>query len=464
VVKILGRDVNLDFDAAFSGLSQRMEGFVNDAPKFEGFAPQPGFQGGFSPSSQFQGGFSPQSQFRGGFNPSGSFGGGFNPSGGLGNGFRPSGYQWQGFQPSGVFGAGYNPSGKSGNIGDELFPDGGPKNPNAPGKGATGIQGDEIMANVDQWSDIIDQETAGTGIDGDIFRALIYNESNGVPGAHNSGGASGLLQLMPENFYPGENWADPRTNIKVGVRLMKDKIAGVLATYKKLGITRTGRDFAIDLAKAWLGGFDYNTGQSNGYADSNGTTGDSYAKKFAAVFDRIKGARASRQSAGASSGYGTDPVTGVSDRFRSIWGSANGQVMQEFGPTDYSAGHPDTYSYGNCFGLQGSQHPGLDVGLSLGTRLTIPVSGKVTQCGHSGVYNDTMGAGAGELRVQLDNGAELILGHMSTIAVQCGQRVEAGTFAGTSGGSDGAHVHIEYRIPDSSTQCGQRIVDPRKYI
>jgi murein DD-endopeptidase MepM/ murein hydrolase activator NlpD len=53
---------------------------------------------------------------------------------------------------------------------------------------------------------------------------------------------------------------------------------------------------------------------------------------------------------------------------------------------------------------------------------------------------------------------------MAQINVQVGQRLKAGDVIGLSGGSDGAHVHVEYRRVDKSTGSGYRIVDPRGYI
>jgi murein DD-endopeptidase MepM/ murein hydrolase activator NlpD len=140
-----------------------------------------------------------------------------------------------------------------------------------------------------------------------------------------------------------------------------------------------------------------------------------------------------------------------------------GSITQEFGTTDYSEANPDVYSFAVSMGLRAGQHSGIDLGVPRGSQLFVPVSGVVTIAGGSGFYTDESGdgPGRGELRIRLDDGSELILGHMSSISLRPGQRVTAGTLAGLSGGSDGAHVHVEMRIRDRSTPSGWRIIDPR---
>jgi len=53
---------------------------------------------------------------------------------------------------------------------------------------------------------------------------------------------------------------------------------------------------------------------------------------------------------------------------------------------------------------------------------------------------------------------------MHQIDVKVGDKVTAGQYVGLSGTENGAHTHVEYRIPDSSTSSGQRLVDPRDYL
>jgi hypothetical protein len=69
---------------------------------------------------------------------------------------------------------------------------------------------------------------------------------------------------------------------------------------------------------------------------------------------------------------------------------------------------------------------------------------------------------SGEFAITLDNGDILILGHMSRINVNVGDRLGAGALIGLSGGSDGAHVHVEYR--QRQADGSYRIVDPRTML
>ena len=83
-------------------------------------------------------------------------------------------------------------------------------------------------------------------------------------------------------------------------------------------------------------------------------------------------------------------------------------------------------------------------------------------------YRDETGrhdpATSGELRLRLDNGHELILGHLSQVAVLVGQRVQPGDLVGLSGTAGAPHLHLEYRLPDRSTASGWRIANPRQYL
>lgn len=374
---------------------------------------------GFTIQSPFAGkGFNVQSPFAGrGFNVGQPFG---NPLGGLAQ-FNP-----------------YAPKPTQGQPG-------GAANPYAPGMAGTPSTG--MTSGVAQWAD---KARATFGDYADVMLAIMTNESGGSPTAYNpAGDAWGLFQQV------GLNSNDPDVQFAAAKKLLDEKLNGIHASYAKNGLNPDQRTRARDIALAWAGHFDYATGTPNQSSRDigSGQTAAQLEAIFLKNYDAIVNGRV---SAGGS-------TPGVPGSITSIWGNAPGvSVMQQFGQTDYSADHP--YNYGGDFGM-GTGHHGVDYGMQRGTRLYVPADGVVTIAGGSGYFRDDMGGGdgpgRGELRIKLTNGDEVILGHMASIALQVGQRVKAGDFAGLSGGADGAHLHLEWRVQDPSTGTGWRVVDPR---
>lgn len=379
------------------------------------------FEGrGFSIQSPFAGkGFAVQSPFQSGFNVAQPFGG--NPLAGL---------------------AGYNPYAPK--APDAATAAAGAPNytPGVPGSPSTGMN-----PNVARWATQA-QQTFGDYAD--VMLAIMTNESGGSPTAYNpAGDAWGLFQQV------GLNSNDPNVQFAAAKKLLDEKLAGIQAAYAKNGLNPDARTRARDIALAWAGHFDYSTGTLNPNSRDIGP-GQQTAQQLADIFLKNYDAIVSGRRAPAG---GTTP--GVPGNLNSIWGGTNASIMQEFGNTDYSAAHP--YNYGGDFGM-GTGHHGLDIGLARGSRLYVPADGVVTIAGGSGYFRDDEGggdgAGRGELRIRLTNGDEVILGHMAQIALQVGQRVRAGDFAGLSGGADGSHLHLEWRV-QAPTGTGWRVVDPR---
>jgi len=127
-----------------------------------------------------------------------------------------------------------------------------------------------------------------------------------------------------------------------------------------------------------------------------------------------------------------------------LWSITGGQrypVTQEYmnyNPSMYSSGY----------------HSGIDIGTPMGTKLYAPLSGVVVQAGWYGNYGNAV-------VIQRDDGAVLILGHLSAVSVAPGQRVNAGDMVGLSGNSGystGPHLHVEMRDANGN------IVDPRRYL
>jgi hypothetical protein len=197
----------------------------------------------------------------------------------------------------------------------------------------------------------------------------------------------------------------------------------------------------------------YNSCAYPGNAANGFLCGAAYAQHILDLLAEHAGPPASAGAAPGSLGFGA------------IWGGGPGPVTQEFGDTNFSDGNP-IYDYGREYGVTG--HTGVDVGLADGTPLFAPMPGTVVIAGGSGYFRDETGrhpeATSGELRLQLDNGDLLILGHLSAIGVQVGQRLPAGVRVGRSGTANGPHIHVEVRVVDRALPSGYRIVDPRPYL
>jgi len=74
------------------------------------------------------------------------------------------------------------------------------------------------------YGEIISALSEAHGVDPLLVRALIQVESNYQPRARSSKGAMGLMQIMPATAreYRVRNPYDPKTNIEVGVKRLKD--------------------------------------------------------------------------------------------------------------------------------------------------------------------------------------------------------------------------------------------------
>lgn len=79
----------------------------------------------------------------------------------------------------------------------------------------------------DNVASIIDKIAPDYGIDPELYKTIVYNGENfgnkTITDATNpKSGASGPAQVMAANFRPGENPADPETNIRAGARVLAD--------------------------------------------------------------------------------------------------------------------------------------------------------------------------------------------------------------------------------------------------
>jgi hypothetical protein len=83
---------------------------------------------------------------------------------------------------------------------------------------------DPSILQTTPYGEIISALSEAHGVDPLLVRALIQVESNYQPRARSSKGAMGLMQIMPATAreYRVRNPYDPRTNIEVGVKRLKD--------------------------------------------------------------------------------------------------------------------------------------------------------------------------------------------------------------------------------------------------
>jgi murein DD-endopeptidase MepM/ murein hydrolase activator NlpD len=323
------------------------------------------------------------------------------------------------------------------------------------GSGGTGATYSGLPSGVAQWADQTNSTFGGLGswVPAAML-AIIQHESGGSPTAYNQAGdAWGLFQQLHLNSN------DPNAQFAAAQQLAQDKLASLDESYRRNGLNPDERTRARDLFLAWAGHFDYDTGQPNAGSRDVGSGQDyqSFLNEIMPMYDNIVKGRQQAPAGGGGTGLaGVTPGT-------------NGQIMQEFGPTDYASKHPDTYAYANAYGLAGSQHPGVDWAVPSGTRVASPLAGTVSVVGNdhgTGYYYSNPGNAdpdhSGEFAVTLANGDILILGHMSRINVNVGDKVNAGDLIGLSGGSDGDHVHVEYR--QRQADGSYRIIDPRSVL
>jgi murein DD-endopeptidase MepM/ murein hydrolase activator NlpD len=144
-----------------------------------------------------------------------------------------------------------------------------------------------------------------------------------------------------------------------------------------------------------------------------------------------------------------------------VWGGQPATVTSENG-ADVTPWNPDCswYQYGIEYGLNGCQHPGMDIGISWGTRLYAAEGGQVVYAGPDQYYapqHVNVETGAGEVH---------IYGHMSSVdpQVSVGGQVQAGQYLGESGGQNGDHLHFERRVPNSDCNSGFCSEDPESIL
>jgi murein DD-endopeptidase MepM/ murein hydrolase activator NlpD len=106
------------------------------------------------------------------------------------------------------------------------------------------------------------------------------------------------------------------------------------------------------------------------------------------------------------------------------------------------------------FGMRwGTLHPGIDIGVPIGTAIHAAGSGTVVWCGWMSGYGNLV-------MIDHHDGLATLYGHQSRVAVACGQNVTTGDvigYSGCTGFCTGPHVHFEVRANGTP-------VDPLGYL
>jgi soluble lytic murein transglycosylase-like protein len=114
------------------------------------------------------------------------------------------------------------------------------KTPQSSSSGISGASGSTGKLSAGSFESLIQQASSKYGVDADLVKAVIQNESAYNPSAISSAGAIGLMQLMPATAdnLGVENPLDPAQNIDGGVKLLREllnqfggNITNTLAAY-----------------------------------------------------------------------------------------------------------------------------------------------------------------------------------------------------------------------------------------
>lgn len=332
--------------------------------------------------------------------------------------------------------------------------------------GGSGNVGQAVASNwlaggaLDSASGMINSAANKFGVPANLLKSVIARESTG--NWERDGNRYHYMDSRGYNILPYVGITDPAARSwgydpkqLVGNQAMQIEAAanGLSRLYQAHG-AEYGWEGVVN---TWYSG-DPTGGFTPGDSFQHGTT-NQYTQDVMGWWQRLDAESGSPGSYGGPSG-------GAGGSWTSAWGGGDYPITQGHGPSEFSLGAGAwMYDYAKDVGVNG--HPGLDVGMGAGTRLFAPAGGTVVIAGGSGYYRDVTGdgPGRGELRIQLDNGDIVILGHMRSISLVPGQRIEAGAFVGTSGSFNGDHLHYEVRkSTPGATSSGYTAVDPREYF
>lgn len=349
-----------------------------------------------------------------------------------------------------------------------------------PGGGGGGSQA-TYTPNFGQFTPDVDPEinaaAAKYGVPANFLKTIIAKESSGRWGGSNTRpvwvpshspsmghilGYVGVFKAAADTRGLGHLWqAGAQGNRQAQIELL----AGVLASQLRDVQKR-------DPSYGWLNVAAYHySGDPSGNTDppgweKHGRTRD-YMQKTANWWAQLEPNFNAAGGGGGGGGLTSGATPGqASGAVSTVWG---GQGQKNL---NYGFGAKNSlglYKYGINYGMNGYDHTGIDIPQNIGDPVYSPVSGTVVcSCTGSGggcsSFNDYMGKGCGRIEIETPQGHRVILGHTSTSNVQIGQQVSVGGQVGTSGGMNGGHTHLEYRVPDGSMPNSYRLVDPSQYL
>jgi hypothetical protein len=156
----------------------------------------------------------------------------------------------------------------------------------------------------------------------------------------------------------------------------------------------------------------------------------------------------------------------------SYGGGGGGSLGTMFGGTtdvSFAFGAPNDlgfYGYSTQYGMNGSDHTGIDVPQPYGSPIYAPADAEVVCVGCWQNGYDQANGQVGRIELEMPDGVHILYDHSLDSTVQEGDYVRAGQQIGANGnGNDGSpHTHLEVRVPDASTPSGWRLIDPLPYL
>ena len=270
---------------------------------------------------------------------------------------------------------------------------------------------------ITQWQSVIEQAAATHDVPADVLALMIFKESAGDAKATSSGGARGLMQVMPKT---GEAIARQRGLDDYSIEQLYDPAVSV--------------DFGAWYLARQLGTFTADEKQSLALALSAYNAGPGAVRRYLADGKQLPPEtiryRESllalwQERANPTSATIDEHLAGIRQRLPAFAMPVVGKLTSPFG---FDGGDRGT-------------HNGVDIAAPTGTPIAAPANGKVTATGEDekrGKY----------VTLRHATGVESHYFHLHEIAVTAGASVSAGDTlgeVGNKGRSNGSHLHFEIR-------------------